>query len=166
MDASVLLRHLASLEEESATLYQRLKTMTFLVPRVSELFDRLSREEMMHRGLIELVMSYHSQAEGEFDLREHSGQELQGARDVLNMISQRIRQAPPRPPFLDILEDVLEYEKTLEGRHYETYLEIKNKEIKDLLLQLNQYDQEHVRAITDTVNEVKKAMTRDLQQNP
>ncbi len=165
MDAAVLLLQLASLEEESSALYHRLRSMTFLVPRVSQLFDRLSQEEMHHKNLIELVRSYQSQAEEEFQIKEEYEQIFQNARGILTTLNERISNTPPRPPFLDILEDVLDFEKSIEGRHYDSYLEITEKSIKELLLRLNQYDREHIQAISGVISNIRESLKEQSKKS-
>jgi hypothetical protein len=104
--------------------------MTFLVPRVSQLFDRLSQEELHHKNLIELVRSYQSQAEENFRSRRVRTDIPERPRNSDD--PQRAHQQyPSRPPFLDILEDVLDFEKSIEGRHYTVTWKSRKKSIKE-----------------------------------
>lgn len=154
MDVAVFLRQLAALEEKSAKLYHRLRPMTFLSPRVSNLFERLSQDELGHMNLINTVKEYQSQAESDFEIQDELGQDVLNAQSILTDLDKRISADPPRPPFRELLGEVLDFEKTLEGRHFSSYLRIRDEELRNLLLQLNQYDKDHVAAIARLIAEI------------
>jgi len=158
MNAESILFHLACLEDDSARFYASLVHLTISMPKVQTLFSRLSQEENNHKNLVNLAKAYQSQASWQFRPHPDYTDEIQKARDTLLQLQENVKKHPPMPPFLPLLEDVFRFEQEMESCHYSTYLEINDDKLKELLLQLTQFDKQHVAMINRLIENIKESM--------
>lgn len=163
MNVESLFYQLSCLEEESAQFYERMRQLTRTLPRVEALFKRLSQEEKAHRDQINLAKAYQSQGSEHFVIRDGCCETIQTARQILAYLETKFTRHPPQPPFLDLLTEILEFEKEMEASHYSSHLDINNEPLKNLLLQLTQFDKNHVAAISALHQEIGSALPEVLE---
>jgi rubrerythrin len=161
MNVESFFYQLSSLEEESAQFYEQMRQLTLTMPRVEALFKRLSQEEKAHKNHINLAKAYQSQGAEHFFIRDGCAETIQTARQILAYLGEKFTRNPPLPPFLDLLTEVLEFEKEMEASHYSSYIEIKDEALRNLLLQLSQFDKNHVNEIHTFRQEILSTIQED-----
>lgn len=154
--------HLICLENESAEFYARMASHTVSMPKVRDLFSRLSEEEKTHRNMVKIARDYHAESTESISLKTDNITAIEKARQGLQELNALTEATPPLPPFLPLLHRVWEFEKDMEAQHYSTYLDITDESLRELLMQLTQYDKHHVSMITRLIQDID----RELQEGP
>jgi rubrerythrin len=108
---------------------------------LAEEFDKLAKEEIDHKNLLQTGLNYINQAPELFEMETIDRMAISNGLNQVTSLHEKIKNKTK--DFIEALNDIYELEQIFEKLHFDTFVQIHDASLKDLFKSLSQDDKEH-----------------------